>query len=190
MFPLAGPADAGENCTENVKFWLGKIVTGRASPLTPKPVPVTVARFTTRLALPEFVSVTLCVPLLPMVTFPKLMEADERDKPVCIPIPVKETEIGELEALLVIERLPEIVPSEAGEKLTVSVDELPALIVAGNVIPLSENAEPATEVAETVRSALPELLIVTVIVPLLPTATFPKFTVVLLRASCGAGATG
>ena len=163
-------------------------VAGRASPLTPKPVPVTVARFTTRLTLPEFVSVTLCVPLWPMVTFPKLTDADEREKPVCIPIPLNETETGVLEALLLMERLPVIVPSEVGEKATVSVDELPALTVAGNVIPLNEKAEPVTEIEEIVRSALPELVRVTVIVPLLPTATFPKLTLVLLRASCGAGA--
>ena len=151
---------------------------------------MTVARFTTRLTLPEFVSVTLCVPLWPIVTFPKLTDADERAKPVCIPTPLNATENGVLEALLLIERLPEMVPSEAGEKVRVSVEELPAPTVAGKVIPLNEKAEPVTVVEVMVRSALPGLLRVTVTVPLLPTATFPKLTLVLLSASCGAGAIG
>ena len=159
------------------------MVAGRESPLTPKPVPVTVARFTTRLRLPEFVRVTFCVPVWLTVTFPKLMEEDESEKPVCMPTPLNGTESGAVVALLLIARLPEMVPSEAGEKEIVRVEEPPALIVAGSVMPLRAKAGLVVEIEEMFRSALPELLTVTIIVPLLPTATFPKLTLVLLSAS-------
>jgi hypothetical protein len=159
------------------------MVVGNESPVTPKPAPVTVARFTTRLRLPEFVRVTFCVPVWLTVTFPKLMEEEESEKPVCMPTPLNGTENGALEALLLIARLPEMVPSAVGEKEIVRVDEPPALIVAGKVMPLRAKAGLVLEIEEMFRLALPELLKVTVIVPLLPTVTFPKLTLVLLSAS-------
>lgn len=189
MLPVTGPAEAGENCTEKVKLRAGATVAGRVSPLIPKPAPVTVARFNTRLALPELVSVTLCVALCPVVTFPKVRDEDEREKPVCTPTPLSGTESGVVDALLLMARLPEAVPAEAGENVIVRVAELAALTVAGKVIPLREKAEPVRAIEETVRSALPVLLRVTATVPLLPTVTLPKLTLVLLTASCGVGVT-
>ena len=59
MVPLAGPRIAGANCALKEILWPAEIVAGKERPLTLKPLPETVARFTTRLVLPLLVTVTV-----------------------------------------------------------------------------------------------------------------------------------
>jgi len=63
--PLVLPAVVGVNVAVNEVFALALIVTGTVSPLMLNPVPLAVAAVMVTLAVPEFVSVTDCDPLLP-----------------------------------------------------------------------------------------------------------------------------
>jgi hypothetical protein len=75
--PLAFPAVVGSNTTEKDVLCPALSVRGKASPLTEKPVPATLSLDSETLALPELVSVTVCVELVPVVTLPKLTEVGE-----------------------------------------------------------------------------------------------------------------
>lgn len=90
------------------------IVAGNERPVIPNPAPETVARLTTTLPLPVFVKVTVCEPLWPTVTFPKLSELGDIVMPVCVPVPFSEIVRGELEASLVITRVPDAKPEDCG----------------------------------------------------------------------------
>jgi hypothetical protein len=72
MLPVVLPTTEGENCAVNVVFCPALTVNGVDKPLILKPVPVTLAAEIVTLAVPEFVSVTICDPLLPTTTLPKL----------------------------------------------------------------------------------------------------------------------
>lgn len=95
-------------------FCPAAIVAGSERPVVPKPAPVTVARLRTMLTLPVFVRVTDCDVLWPTVTFPKLREAGAIVRPVCVPFPLREIVSGELDASLVITKLPEAAASDCG----------------------------------------------------------------------------
>jgi hypothetical protein len=62
---------AGENVTANVIDWFGARVAGRSKLLTPKPAPITVDWEIVTLLVPEFVSVSISVTVLPIATVPK-----------------------------------------------------------------------------------------------------------------------
>jgi hypothetical protein len=70
--PLALPADVGANFAESVVVRPAPRVNGVVIPLMLKPVPAAVACEMVMLAVPEFVSVMVCDPLLPTPTEPKL----------------------------------------------------------------------------------------------------------------------
>lgn len=93
---------------------------------------------TVTLEFPEFVSVTLNALLFPTVTFPKFkLEAlAVRSDVAAIPVPLRETVLGELERSLVTEITPETAPAALGEKTTSNVDCFPAPIVRGSEIPV------------------------------------------------------
>lgn len=63
--PLALPATVGVNVAVNEVFAPALIVAGRVSPLMLNPVPLALAAVMVTLAVPVFVSVTDCEPLLP-----------------------------------------------------------------------------------------------------------------------------
>jgi hypothetical protein len=117
MLPVTPPAVVGENCTLKDALWPAAIVAGRESPLIVIPLPEIVAAVTVRLAFPLFIRVTLCVALCPTVTFSKLTEAGVIARPACVPVPLNEIARGELEASLVIERLPDAAAAEVGANL-------------------------------------------------------------------------
>ena len=71
--PLAEPAAAGANVTVKVALCPPANVIGTERPLVLKPVPVTASPETVTLALPVSVRITVCDPLLPVKTVPKLM---------------------------------------------------------------------------------------------------------------------
>jgi len=114
MLPVALPVAEGVNCVLKVRFCPAGIVVGSERPLTPKPVPETVARFTTTLALPVLVNVTVCVPVCPTITFPKFTEAGETARPGCVPVPLNEITRGEFVASLTTVKVPEAAPADEG----------------------------------------------------------------------------
>ena len=90
------------------------------------------------LEFPAFVRVTLKALLFPTATFPKFkLEAlVVRSAVAAIPVPLKETVLGELERSLMTEILPDKAPAVFGEKTTSNVDCFPAPIIRGSEIPL------------------------------------------------------
>ena len=122
----------------SVAVWPAVNVAGVATPLPVNPVPLTLTLVRLRLALPEFVMVRVCVPVLPSFTFPNemLLELTEIPGAVATPVPVIETLDGEFGALLMSETLPGKLPAVVGANVTLKLAELPAEIVAGVDIPL------------------------------------------------------
>jgi len=107
--------------------------------------------------------VTLKVLLFPTPMFPKLrLEVlVVRSAVAAIPVPLKETMLGELERSLITAISPDKAPADFGEKTTSNVDCFPAPIIRGSEIPVIFT--PAAEVLAcvTVRFDAPPLDIVT-----------------------------
>jgi hypothetical protein len=72
MLPLAPPAEDGVKLAESPTLWPALSVVGADNPAMAKPVPETLAEEIVMLAVPEFVRVMDCDPLLPTATLPKL----------------------------------------------------------------------------------------------------------------------
>ncbi len=72
MLPLAPPAEDGVKLVESPTLWPALSVVGADNPAMAKPVPETLAEEIVMLAVPEFVRVMECEPLLPTTTLPKL----------------------------------------------------------------------------------------------------------------------
>jgi len=72
MLPLAPPAEGGVKLAEKLILWPALSVVGVDNPATAKPEPETLAEEIATLAVPEFVRVMDCDPLLPTATLPKL----------------------------------------------------------------------------------------------------------------------
>jgi hypothetical protein len=96
---------------------------------------------------------------------------------VAVPDPLKETVIGELGPLFMIDTVPLTLPAELGANFAVNEVLWPAVSVKGVVIPLTLKPVPEAVACEIVRLAVPEFFSVIVCEPLLPTFTDPKFTV-------------
>ena len=79
MLPVALPFADGANSTVNEVDCPAPSASGRESPVTLKPVPVTLSLESATLPVPVFVNVTLCVVLLPTRTLPKLREVAEAE---------------------------------------------------------------------------------------------------------------
>ena len=71
MLPVVAPAAVGVKIAENDALLPALIVIGMVAPLMLNPVPEGFAWVTVKVAFPAFVSVTVCVPLLPTDTLPK-----------------------------------------------------------------------------------------------------------------------
>jgi len=185
--PLALAADVGANAAVRVVVWPALSVSGTANPVRLKPVPVAAAAEIVTLAVPEFVSVIICDPLLPTSTFPKLKLAGLAERDPWIPEPVKGIEVGEPGELLVTDMAPEApVIAVAGVNVELKLVLCPALRVRGSAgNPLTPKPVPDGVAAVIVRAALPVLLSETLCEPVLPTATLPKFTLVGAMVSCG-----
>lgn len=82
--------------------------------------------------------------------------------------------VGELEALLVIERLPDALPAEVGEKETVTVVWWPALRLRGSETPLTLNCAPIRAACVTVRLSVPVFVTIMAWESVLPTTTDGK----------------
>jgi hypothetical protein len=171
--PLALPAEVGENLAVNEVLCPAPSVKGVDIPLTLKPVPDALACEIVRLALPEFVRVTVWGLLLPTFTDPKFTLEGLAASCPWVPVPDRAIAAGEPGALLTIEMLPEAAPAEVGAKTAANEALLPALMLIGIVAPLTLNPVPEADACVTVRVALPEFVKVIVCGMLLPTATFP-----------------
>src|SRR6266568_3450429 len=98
--PLALPVAEGANCAVKMVFCPATSVSGRDKPLMLNPVPEVLAAERVTLAVPELVNVTVCDPLLPTSTFPKLKLEGLAVSAPCTPVPLKPIVAGELAALL------------------------------------------------------------------------------------------
>jgi len=72
MLPVAAPAEVGVKIAENDALPPASIVIGMLMPLMLNPAPKGDAAVTVNVAVPALVSVTVCVPLLPTDTLPKV----------------------------------------------------------------------------------------------------------------------
>ncbi len=183
MLPVAAAVDVGENCALKDRLCPPDNVVGSESPLIPKPFPATVARFIVRLEFPLFVSLTLCVSLCPMSTFPNVNVDGEIVKPDCVPVPVVEIASGELEASLRIVKLPLIGPADVGANWTCIVLLWPTAIVPEGFPPITVKPAPVKVACAMVTVPNPVLVTDKLWVAVLPTATLPKLMLVALGES-------
>ena len=131
------PAAEGSKMAEKEVDCPALKVKGNASPVTEKPVPLTVSDASDTLALPVFVNVTVFVALVPVVTLPKFKELGEADTcRVCAtPVPDNATDNEGVAELFVSVSAPETEPAALGSKLTVQDELPPGKIVSGSVSP-------------------------------------------------------
>ena len=153
MLPVTLPAVVGENSTVNVGLCPALIVNGVDKPLRLNPVPVMLAAEIVTLEVS--VSVTVCDPLLPTKTLPKLTLVGLAASVARTPVPLKAIVAGDPEALLVTVMLPVALPADVGANVTVKVAFVPALIVAGTEKPLTLNPGPVMAASVTLSAALP-----------------------------------
>ncbi len=151
-------------------------VAGTVNPAMLKPVPEALAPEIVTLAVPELLSVMVCVPLLPTSTFPKLKLEGLGVSAASVPLPVREATVGVLYALLLIATLPDALPAAVGANCALKVLDCPGARENGKVNPLMPKPAPVTPPCEILKLAVPELVKVTVWALAVPTATFPKLT--------------
>jgi hypothetical protein len=167
--PVTLPAALGVKTALNVTFEPVGIVTGALRPVMLKPVPVTVAREITTLAVPLFVKLIVCELLLPVETFPKAAVPGTAPSCAWIPEPLKAIVSGELGALLAIEMLPLELPDDVGENCAIKLTLCPAatIVPAGN--PLMLKPVPAAVACAIDTLAVPLFVSVICSDPALPT---------------------
>jgi hypothetical protein len=158
--PLPAPDAVGVKTTLNVAVEPAAIVCGTLIPVVLKPVPEVVIFETLTVELPVLVSVTVCVLLLPTLTFPKLklVALAESWSVVAAPVPLIAMVLGEFGALLTNETLPVTAPALAGENATLKLELCPGVKVRGRVRPLMTKLCPDTVACEMDRFAVPEFV--------------------------------
>jgi hypothetical protein len=139
MFPVMFSEAVGLKATLMAAFCPDAKMTGAVSPLTAKSFAFTVICEMVRLVLPVLVIVTLFELELPAFTFVKLtlVGLDESATDAAVPVPLRESTLGELGALLMMPTVPLRLPAVVGAKRTANVVLLPAAIVAGVTSPLT-----------------------------------------------------
>lgn len=141
MDPVEAAAEVGVNTALKFNELPAAIVLDVVSPEMLKPDPLTLTCENDKVALPVFFSVITLELLLPTTTLPNERLVGLADSRASSPVPLKATVVGDPAALLVIEMLPEALPSAVGVKVTENVVLAPALIVVGArliVYPLPE----------------------------------------------------
>jgi hypothetical protein len=172
--PVTAPAAPGAKTALNVVFEPAGIVIGALRPVMLNPVPVTVAREITRLAVPLFVKLIVCELLVPVETFPKPAVLGMALICAWLPLALNAMVNGELGALLETEMLPEALPDVVGVNCAVKVVLCPAAIVAPGANPSALKPVPAALAWLIDTLSVPELVKVIVAEPVLPTCTLPK----------------
>jgi hypothetical protein len=184
MLPPALPAEDGVKLAEKPRLWPALSVRGVDMPAMAKPVPEALADEIVTLALPVFVRVIGCNPLLPTATLPKLTLAELAVSFPWTPIPLSAMVAGGPGALLLTEMLPELLPAAAGANWAANVALAPGATVWGKASPLMLNPWPDNVADEIVNAAVPELISVMFCEELLPTLTLPKFKLVGMMLHC------
>jgi hypothetical protein len=177
-FPVPAPAAVGLYCTLNVAVCFEFKVNGRVAPLTVKPVPLIVAAVMFTGPVPLDVRVTVCVPVEPTATFPKLNVPGLTVNCVvvaAVPVPLRlTTAVPFVDELLLIVNFPVPAPAAVGLYCTLNVAVCFEFKVNGRVAPLTVKPVPLIEAADTFTGPVPVDVSVTVCVAVEPTATFPK----------------
>ena len=137
--PFTAPALVGANCTVTVTDWFGFSVSPELMPLAVTPAPDTFTAEIVTLALPVFVTDTLCELLLPVFTLPKLTleELKLSVRVDAMPVPLSAIESGEFAALLVIVTEPLDALADVGAKLTLKLVVPFAASVMGRFKPVT-----------------------------------------------------
>lgn len=114
--PVSPPAALGLKITPNVRLCPALRVTGVPAPLRVNPAPLSVICEILTLALPESVTVTLCVDDDPVFTFPKprFVVLNVSNCVAATPVPLRAITAGEFGALLTMVTLPLAVAADAG----------------------------------------------------------------------------
>ena len=136
-------------------------VKGRAAkPLTAKPEPEGVTAVIVRAALPVLLSETLCEPVLPTATLPKLTLVGAMVSCGCatVPVPLKGIASGEPGASLAIETEPVRFPAEAGANFAVNEVLCPGFKDSGADTPVRVRPVPETVMAEMLATVVPEFV--------------------------------
>ena len=173
--PVTLPTADGENFAVNEALLPALIVIGIVAPLMLNPVPEGNAWVTVNAAFPGFVSVTVCDPVLPTATLPKVTLAGLIVSWGCeaVPDPDKAITSGEPGALLTIETLPVALPAVVGENFAVNDVLCPAASVCADR-PVMLNPAPVALPCEIATLAVPVFFKVTLTDPLAPTNRLPK----------------
>jgi hypothetical protein len=172
MDPDSVAALVGLNCAVNVALLPAPSVYGVDIPDAVMPDPETLIFEIVMVADPEFASLMVCVASLPTVTFPKLTDEGVIESAEAFPDPVQSA--VSLELLVVTVSAPESVVAELGLNVAVTLALWPAAIVAGSVSPESVTPLPEMLTFEIVAALLPEFVIFTVSVAVVPSDTLPK----------------
>jgi len=119
-FPVALPLAVGAKTIESVALCPAASVVGKLNPLAEYSLPVTVIDDTVTLP-PDAVRVADIVPLLPTATLPKESDVGVTFRVVgnATPVPLNETKVGLLDALLTKETCPEALLADVGANLAV-----------------------------------------------------------------------
>lgn len=182
--PVTLPFADGVNTALNVALLPALIVIGiPGKPVILKPVPETFICEIETDAVPPFVRLKVCELLVPMTTFPKLAPEGFAPSCGCTPVPLSEIIVGELVALLTTRRLPVVLPTVAGAKLTVSVRLWLAARFTAPEKPLTVNPATVMATCETSRFSVPVFVSDTTIAVEFPTKVLPKFRVLGLTDS-------
>lgn len=117
--PVAAPEVVGSNCTWMVTAMDGFSVTGKVAPVNVNPVPEMLAPLTITGAVPDEVSVTGWLTVVPTGSLPKLTLLVLRVSCGLVPVPVRLTVlVPPLDELLEIVIAPLAAPATVGSKVT------------------------------------------------------------------------
>jgi hypothetical protein len=147
---------------------------------------VTLLTFT--VAVPVFVTVTVCVVLFPRTTLPKSMSDGVNARfpgAGATPMPVKLAPTGEVVPSFTNDTLPFAVPATVGLNVMVTARDAPPFKVAGVVIPFSAYPVPAKFAAVTLSGKPPVFVSTRFCVAEAEVVTFPKFSVPGATVSVG-----
>ena len=183
MLPEELPPPVGAKTVSKLMLEFGAKVWA-TKPVTLKRAPVRVSEETTKFAVPVFFRVIAWVAVVPAATLPKLTLEGVTESPGCVPVPLSEIGVGELEASVTTEMLPDTEPVEAGVNVALKVIVPPApTVCAAN--PVTLKPAPVAVAEETVKFTVPVFLRVIVCVAVVPTATLPKLTLAGVTVSPG-----
>ena len=138
ILPVAAPATVGEKVTVACADWPALILFGVVTPLIPTSLPVKVIRETVKSADPALLSVRLALPLSPLESVPKLIEAGDTDNCGCdaaTAVADRLATTGELPPSPLTVNVPEIFPAADGVTLTEKFPDCPAGSAMGKVTP-------------------------------------------------------